>query len=113
MQGLYREEALHSPSEYEYFLGRNVAELSITAECLATRPLLLIIKDSYANALAPLLARHFDLALIDLRYFRTDATEAIRQIVQSPNYAGTLVLCNADTLTADVGFTRLRLENLQ
>ena len=111
--GLYRENALASASKYEYFLGPNVAHLRITKTDEPDRPALLIIKDSYAQCLAPFLARHFDIDLIDLRYFRTDATQVLREIVQAPNYAGTLILCNVDTLTADVGFTRLSPEKVQ
>ena len=33
----------------------------------APRERLLLIKDSYAHALAPFLARHYDLVLVDLR----------------------------------------------
>lgn len=111
-QGFYREEALAGKDKYEYFLGRNVAHLRIVKDETAPRPTLLVIKDSYAQSLVPFLARHFDIELIDLRYFRTDATETVRHIVTSPHYAGTLILCNADTLTGDAGFSRLPAENL-
>lgn len=111
-QGFYRPQALESKDKYEYFLGRNVAHLRITKPTDAPRPTLLVIKDSYAQSLVPFLARHFDIELIDLRYFRTDATETVREIVTAPHYAGTLILCNADTLTSDAGLLRIQPENL-
>ena len=111
-QGFYRETALAGKDKYEYFLGRNVAHIRIAKEQGSPRPTLLVIKDSYAQSLVPFLARHFDIELIDLRYFRTDATETVRDIVTSPHYAGTLILCNADTLTGDAGFSHLAAEKL-
>ena len=111
--GFYRREALSLAAKYEYFLGRNTAHLKITKNTDQPRQTLAVIKDSYAQCLVPFLARHFDIELIDLRYFRADATDTLCEITQSPHYAGTLILCNVDTLTADVGFLRLDTEKLQ
>lgn len=101
--GLYVEEALSKKDKYQYFLGENTAWLSITKNGENARPTLLVIKDSFAQSLVPFLARHFDIELLDLRYFRGDATEAIREITENPNYVGALLLYNADTLTGDAG----------
>ena len=111
--GLYRAEALNTKDKYAYFLGQNVAHMRIQKNPERPRPTLLVIKDSYAQSLVPFLARHFDIEMIDLRYYRTDATDTVRQILLSDHYAGALILCNADTLTGDVGFTRLNAEKLQ
>lgn len=111
-QGLYVEEALSGKDHYQYFLGANTAHLRIQRNNGESRPTLLLIKDSYAQCLAPFLARHFDIELIDLRYFRSDATETIRRILEKEGYAGTLILCNVDTLTSDVGFERINADNL-
>lgn len=111
--GFYRREALSTAAKYEYFLGRNTAHLKITKSGDQPRQTLTVIKDSYAQCLVPFLARHFDIELIDLRYFRADATDTLCKITQSPHYAGTLILCNVDTLTADVGFLRLETEKMQ
>ncbi len=106
-QGLYREEALRSKDKYPYFLGPNTAHLSVCLDPLHPRPTLLLIKDSYAQSLVPFLVAHFDIELLDLRYFRTDATETVRSILSSPHYAGALILLNADTLTADAGLSHI------
>ena len=110
--GFYREEALSERDQYEYFLGANTAHLRIRENGTEARPTLLLIKDSYAQCLAPFLARHFNIEMIDLRYFRGDATETIRTILSDASYSGTLILCNADTLTASVGFDKILMENL-
>ena len=112
--GFYRPEALSNPSRYEYFLGKNTAHLRIQkTDGASTRPTLLIIKDSYAQCLVPFLARHFNIEMLDLRYFRTDATETISQILASPDYGGALFLFNSDTLTGDAGLSRISAEKLQ
>lgn len=110
--GLYCESALSQKDQYEYFLGKNTAHLRIQKDPHAPRPTLLLIKDSYAQSLAPFLARHFDIEMLDPRYFRTDMTPTLHDILSSPHYAGSLILCNADTLTEDIGLDRIRPENL-
>ena len=102
--GFYRPDALVSKDKYEYFLGRNVAHLRIVKDPDGPRPTLVIVKDSYAQCLVPFLARHYDIELIDLRYFRTDAATTLRSLMDSPSFAGLLILCNVDSLTGSMGF---------
>ena len=106
-RGFYRPEALESKDKYEYFLGRNVAHLRIAKDPARSRPSLVIVKDSYAQSLVPFLARHYDIELIDLRYFRTDAATTLRSLMDAPSFAGLLILCNVDSLTGPMGFERL------
>ena len=111
-QGLYDEEKLLQKDQYQYFLGGNTAHLRIEKPGTTGRKTLLVIKDSYAQALVPFLVRHFDIELIDLRYFRTDATETLLTITKSPDYGGALILINADTLTGDAGLGRVSPDKL-
>ena len=68
--GLYDFEKLQTQDGYGVFLGGNHAEMTITAT--ASRPALLVIKDSFANALLPFLALHFDLTVVDPRYTKEE-----------------------------------------
>ena len=58
---------------YELFLDgtHDVVTIEKAGE---TRPKLLVLKDSFANALAPFLARHFDLILVNLSSPKQDYT---------------------------------------
>ena len=64
---------------------------------------MLVIKDSYANALIPFLAIHFDIEMLDTRYIRGVSWDMIDAITAKENYAGALLLWNAETLCSDAG----------
>ena len=80
--------------KYEIFLGGNFARLRITAENNENRPRLLLVKDSYANAVIPFLALHFDLEVIDPRYYRLP----LAPLIVENTYDALLFLISADTL---------------
>ncbi|MBQ9099384.1 MAG: hypothetical protein IJY50_08160 [Clostridia bacterium] len=65
-EGFYDMEQLTERDQYAVFLGGNCGTLEITGK--GDRPRLVVIKDSFANALLPFLARHFDILAIDPRY---------------------------------------------
>ena len=99
-KGLYRYEKLKEKDKYLVFLGGNFSRISITNENGA-RERLLIIKDSFANSLIPFLAMHFDLDVIDPRYYKGNISEIISQ----NEYKNILMLFGAGTL----GNTRIAL----
>ena len=97
--GLYAFDKLSARDKYAVFLGGNYGRVTIEGE--GERPRLLIIKDSYANSLVPFLARHFDIDMIDLRYFSGDAAELYSAIGEADV---TLILQGIDTLaTTGIG----------
>ncbi len=102
-QGFYDDEKLSTTDAYASFLGGNFAHLSIKKGGQEPRPLLLVIKDSYANCLVPFLARHFDLEIFDPRYIRGASYEMLDEITAKEGYAGALLLWNAETLCTDAG----------
>lgn len=57
-EGYYREDLLESADPYQYFLGEETGFLEIRTG-LERRKSLLVIRDSYANCMIPLLAPHY------------------------------------------------------
>lgn len=64
---VYCPERLEEKDKYLYFLGGNYGICTVTNSGVGGK--LLLIKDSYANCLVPLLAEHFgEITLLDTRY---------------------------------------------
>ena len=63
------------------------------------KPRLLLVKDSFANALVPFLAIHFDLEIVDLRYVSGE--------VFVEKCARVLILEGVDTLATDPSLGKL------
>ena len=75
---LYAPEALAVKNKYAYFLGGNQPLCVIRSQ--ADGPRLLVIRDSYADCLAPFLAERFSqVHLFDLRYNRLRVCDYIRE----------------------------------
>lgn len=98
--GFYDFEALAKKDQYRIFLGGNTALLSIESsqsESKTSRPRMLLIKDSFANSLAPFLALHFDLTLLDPRY----ASPPLSTILAEGDFDRILIVQGVDTLATD------------
>lgn len=83
---LYDFSKLDTTDKYAVFLGGNHARVDISAG--EGRPKLLIIRDSFADSLTPFLALHYDLTLIDLRYYNDN----VQQLVKDENINSALIL---------------------
>ncbi|MBE6549543.1 MAG: hypothetical protein E7670_03850 [Ruminococcaceae bacterium] len=92
-KGFYDLSRLEEKDKYLVFLGGNYSRIQIRAED-ESRPTLLLIKDSFANSVIPFLARHFDLDVVDPRYFRGD----VFSLINESNYDKTLILIGTGTL---------------
>ena len=69
-EGMFFREYLEDADKYPVFLGGNLARVHIETNADSGKRLL-VIKDSYAHALAPFLAEEYStIDLIDLRYFK-------------------------------------------
>ena len=101
-KGFYDFSKLETKDKYSVFLGGNHG-LTFIKKSVKSRPVLVMIKDSYAHALAPFLALHFDITLVDPRYFHDDALSLLAE-----SGAVRLVLfCGIDTLaTTDLKLDR-------
>ena len=75
LDGLYNRDYLAKKDKYSTFLDGTHDVVTVTRTTGEDRPTLLLLKDSFANALAPFLAQHFDLVLLNLSSTRTDFTD--------------------------------------
>lgn len=97
IQGLYDWQALDTHDEYNVFLGGTNTHILVKDPTREDLPTLLLIKDSFAQSIAPYLARHYNLILIDPRTYKTTSTPLLDLIVEySPDRV--LLLCGIDTL---------------
>ena len=66
--GFYDTEKLTRRDQYTVFLGGNAGVTEVRQGEGDARPVLLLYRDSYGNALIPYLARHFRILAVDTRY---------------------------------------------
>lgn len=102
--GFYDRSYLATKDKYSSYLGGNNAYVRVTKNSGEERPVLLLIKDSYAHCMVPYLAAHFDLVVIDPRYY----WESAYLLAKECGAEGVLVLCGADSLTDSDSFRVLR-----
>ena len=73
--GLYVEENLVGKDKYTYFMGGNNPLYVIENPNAATDETLLVVRDSYADSLAPFLSQQYGtIYMMDLRYYRMGVT---------------------------------------
>ncbi len=101
---LYDMEKLDTTDKYGVFLGGNHARVDITSKGEG-RPKLLIVRDSFADSLAPFLAQHYDITLIDLRYFKN----SVAALVNSEGYDKVLVLLNISEMATSKNLSYLQM----
>lgn len=106
LEGLYDLAAAESDDPYNVFLGGTNAYVCVEPQ-RTELPTLLILKDSYAQSLAPYLARHFRLILVDPRSFKADATTTLWSIIDEQQPDAMLILCGIDTLCGDANLRAL------
>ena len=83
---LYDFSKLDTTDKYAVFLGGNHARVDIKSG--QNREKLLVIRDSFADSLAPFLSLHFDLVMVDLRYY----TDNVRELAVSEGISKVLLL---------------------
>lgn len=96
-RGFYDESYLAKKDKYSSFLSGNHALVTVTQDNPpAEREVMLLVKDSFAHAAAPFLARHYDLVIVDLRYYKMRTAD----LLDSYGVDRVLYLMNIDSLTA-------------
>ena len=99
--GLYDRSKLPTKDKYSFFLGGDHGHIQISNG--KEKPHLLVIKDSYFNSIAPFLCRHFELDVIDLRYF----SGSVCEYAKDRDLKNILILCGLDSLASAPTFTAL------
>ena len=101
---LYDMSYLEQKDKYSVFLGGNKALVTIKAEDVDNEKSILVIKDSYAHSMIPLLVNNYSTVhMIDLRYFNGD----INEFIKDNNITDVLALYSFSTLTSDNSFAKL------
>ena len=100
--GFYDFDALSQFDKYKVFLGGNTDIIRIR-DTTKDKPRLLLIKDSFANSIVPFLAIHYDIDMIDLRYYKG----SIQKYMNENTFDSILVLYGIDTLSSDVSCSNI------
>lgn len=94
---LFDESKLNTKNKYEVFLGGNYDKISIETTA-PNENCLLIIKDSYANCMIPMLTPHFSrIVVVDPRYM----SESMDTVMSECNFTHVLLLYNLNTFNED------------
>ena len=94
---LFFKDKLKNKNHYEVFLGGNYDKVIISTVAESKRSLLLI-KDSYANCMIPMLTPYFSkIVVIDPRYL----TDSLDSIVKENDFSHMMYLYNVNTLLED------------
>ena len=100
---LYTMDALAEKDQYVAFLDGNHARVDITTDAGTGRQLI-VFKDSFAHALIPFLANHYDeIAVIDLRYYNSP----VSQLPEELPGADILFAYNVSWLAQDTNLPKL------
>lgn len=98
LQGLYDLSALDTHDEYNVFLGGTNTHIRVTDPTRTDIPTLVLLKDSFSQSLAPYLARHFQLVLIDPRTFKAAPSSSLYHELCQYEPDQVLLLCGIATL---------------
>ena len=93
---LYDSSYLTKKDKYSVFLSGNNAHVKIYDTQDGTKETLLIVKDSFSHSLAPYLCEHYNLELIDPRYY----SGSIEDYIKENNIKNVLFLFGIDTLAS-------------
>lgn len=95
-EGFYDESYLAKKDKYSTFISGNNAHVSVYDTESEDKERLLLVKDSFSHALVPYLAQHFDIELIDLRYY----TDSLSEFISENNIENVLVIYGIDTFAS-------------
>ena len=101
---LIDESYLNKKDKYASFLGGNFARVDIISEESAADKKVLVLKDSYANAMIPYLAdRYAEVIVVDMRYYHFEQ-QSVAELAKSENIDEVLMIYNMDFINTDDNF---------
>ena len=101
---LYFDEMLSEKNKYEFFLGGNYGRVDIKTNADSNKKLI-VVKDSYTNAIIPFLINHYkNITMIDLRFFADDLDGLI---YDDYTIDDVLVLLNTEKFMQDQNMTKI------
>ena len=104
LPGFYDREKLGTGDKYASFLGGITSHISVRSVTpVSERKKLLLVSDSFGQSLAPFLARHYDIEIIDTRFFN----KKIYDFVLEYNITDILILSNMENFSTQNNLVKL------
>lgn len=95
---------LDKKDKYAAFLGGNFSRINIRSDNSMNDEKVLVLKDSYANAMMPYLADQYsDLTVIDMRYYHFEK-QTVSELVKNEDIDRVIMLYNMDFVNSDDNF---------
>ncbi len=102
---VFDSSKLQQKSQYDVFFGGNFAQIRIDTSSSSKR-VLLVIKDSYANCVVPMLIPYFkSIVMVDPRYYRDD----IEATIEKEGVTDILWLYNINTFLNDTSIANMTM----
>ena len=104
-EGMYFRDYLEKKDKYASLLeSATRGRVDVTTPG-ADKPKLLVIKDSFAHSLVPFLAEHYNVTMIDPRYYN----QPVIKLVEDEGFDEVLICCNMATLSSSADFAKLQI----
>ncbi len=110
IDGMYDRSYLEKKDKYSAFIGGNNGRVRIYPRedspfASDEREMLVLIKDSFGHSLAPFLAAHFDLEILDLRYYKLPVSDVLTE----SGADRVLIMYNMDSLISSSNLAMLTI----
>ncbi|HPE95420.1 MAG TPA: DHHW family protein [Bacillota bacterium] len=107
LTGFYDYSKLETKDKYAVFFGGSYSHTSISLSSGEDRETLLLLKDSFGHSVAPFLALHFDIEMVDLTY----ADSGLDKYFERYDIDKVVVILNAENVISSQYLARLRVSD--
>ncbi len=94
-KGFYNRDYLEKKDKYSAFLDGTHGVLTVTKDTDEPRQTLLVLKDSFFNSMAPFLAQHYDLVVVNLSI---GGVQPLQTYIDEYGCDGVLIVYNAENI---------------